>query len=107
MYTGGGEARRETERRKSPTEIFKKLLEIIPLYKQYFVVVVQSLSHVQLFANPQPEACEASLSFTNSWSLLKSMSTEVLMPSNHLILSPSSPPTFNLSQHQRFFLYVV
>ena len=86
MYTGGGEARRETERRKSPTEIFKKLLEIIPLYKQYFVVVVQSLSHVQLFANPQPEACEASLSFTNSWSLLKSMSTEVLMPSNHLIL---------------------
>ena len=45
--------------------------------------------------------CQASLSITNSQSLLKLMSTELVMPSNHLILChPLSPPTFNLSQHQ-------
>ena len=49
-------------------------------------VTVQSLSHVQLFATPWTEACQASLSITNSQSLLKCMSTESMMPSNHLIL---------------------
>ena len=47
---------------------------------------VQSLSHVQLFATPQTAACQASLSITNSRSLLKLMSIESVMPSNHLIL---------------------
>ena len=47
---------------------------------------VQSLSHVHLFANPWAAACQASLSITNSWSLLKLMSMESVMPSNHLIL---------------------
>ena len=47
---------------------------------------VQSLSRVQLFANPWTEGCQASLSITNSQSLLKLMSIESLMPSNHLIL---------------------
>ena len=47
---------------------------------------VQSLSHVQLFVTPWPAACQASLSIANSWSLLKLMSTESVMPSNHLIL---------------------
>ena len=47
---------------------------------------VQSLSHVQLFATPWTEACQASLSITNSQSLLKLMSIESVMPSNHLIL---------------------
>ena len=47
---------------------------------------VQSLSHVQLFATPWTTACQASLSITNSWSLLKFMSIESMMPSNHLIL---------------------
>ena len=47
---------------------------------------VQSLSHVQLFATPWTAARQASLSITNSWSLLKLMSTELVMPSNHLIL---------------------
>ena len=48
---------------------------------------VQSFSHVQLFATPWTAAHQASLSFTNSWSLLKFMSIESVMPSNHLILS--------------------
>ena len=47
---------------------------------------VQSLSCVQLFATPWTAACQASLSITNSWGLLKLMSIESVMPSNHLIL---------------------
>ena len=47
---------------------------------------VQSLSHVRLFATPWTAAHHASLSITNSWSLLKLMSIESVMPSNHLIL---------------------
>ena len=46
--------------------------------------LVQSLSHVQLFVTPLTAACQASLSITNSWS--PPMSTESVMPSNHLIL---------------------
>ena len=45
-----------------------------------------SLSHVQLFETPWTAAHQASLSINNSWSLLKLMSIESLMPSNHLIL---------------------
>ena len=47
---------------------------------------VQSLSHVQFFATPWTPAGQASLSITNSWSLLKLMSIELVMPSNHFIL---------------------
>ena len=47
---------------------------------------VQSLSRVQLFATPWTAACQASLSITSSQSLLKLMSIESVMPSNHLIL---------------------
>ena len=47
---------------------------------------VQSLSHVRLFATPWTAACQASLSITNSWSLLKLMFIKSVMPSNHLIL---------------------
>ena len=47
---------------------------------------VQSPSHVRLFATPWTTACQASLSITNSWSLLKLMSIQSVMPSNHLIL---------------------
>ena len=49
-------------------------------------VVVQLLSRVQLFVTPWAAAHQASLSFTISQSLLKLMSTESAMPSNHLIL---------------------
>ena len=47
---------------------------------------VQSLSRVQLFATPWTAACQASLSITNSRSLPRLMSIELVMPSNHLIL---------------------
>ena len=47
---------------------------------------VQSLSHVRLFATPWTAAQQASLSINNSWSLLKLMFIELVMPSNHLIL---------------------
>jgi len=47
---------------------------------------VQSLNCVRLFAIPWTTARQASLSITNSWSLLKLMSIELVMPSNHLIL---------------------
>ena len=47
---------------------------------------VQSLSHVRLFATPWTAPCQASLSIPNSRSLLKLMSIESVMPSNHLIL---------------------
>ena len=49
-------------------------------------VVVQLLSHIQLFVTPWIEALEASLSFTISWSLLKLMFSESVMPSRHLVL---------------------
>ena len=44
------------------------------------------LSHIRHFATPWTAAYQASLSITNSWSLLKLMFTESVMPSNHLIL---------------------
>ena len=68
---------------------------------------VQLLSHVWFFVTPWAAVGQASLSITNSWSLLKFLSIESVMPSNHLIplLSPS-PPAFNLSQHQDLFQWV-
>ena len=50
-----------------------------------YTVVVQLVSHGQLFATSWTAAHQASLSF-NSWTLLKLMSVESVMPSNHLIL---------------------
>ena len=47
---------------------------------------VQSLSRVRLLATPWTATCQASLSITNSWSLLTLVSIESVMPSNHLIL---------------------
>ena len=52
----------------------------------FIIVAVQSLSRVRLFVTPWTAACQASLSITNSQSLLKLMSTESVMPSNCLIL---------------------
>ena len=49
-------------------------------------VVVQLLSRVCLFVTPWTATCQPSLSFTISWSLLKLMSVELVMPSNHLFL---------------------
>ena len=47
---------------------------------------VQSLSRVRLFVTPGTAACQTLLSITNSWSLPKLMSIELVMPFNHLIL---------------------
>ena len=47
---------------------------------------VQLLSHVELFATPWTAAHQASLSITNSWSLLKLTAIKLMMESNHLIL---------------------
>ena len=72
------------------------------------VIVVQSFSHVQLFATPWTAASQTSLSFTISMSLLKLMSIESAMLSNHfilchpLLLLPSS-----LSKNQSLFQWVV
>ena len=55
-----------------------------PKYPQ--IISVQLLSLVQLFVTPWTAACQASLSITKSWSLLKLISIELVMPSNHLIL---------------------
>ena len=67
---------------------------------------VQSLSRVQLFATPWTAARQASLSITDSQSLLRLVSIESVMPSNHLILSSPFPRAFNLSQHQGLFKWV-
>ena len=71
-------------------------------------VVIQSLSHVQLFVTPQTVEHKASLSFTISWSLLKLMSIELVMPSNHLILChplllPSAFPSIRSFLMSRLF----
>ena len=52
----------------------------------WVVAVTQPLSHVRLFVTPWSAACQASLSFSVSWNLLKLMSIETVTPSNHLIL---------------------
>ena len=52
----------------------------------FFVNSFQSLSHIRLFATPWTAACQDLLSITNSQSLLKFMSIELVVPSNHLIL---------------------
>ena len=67
---------------------------------------VQSLSRVWLFATPWIAACQASLSITNSWSLLKLMSIESVMTSSHLILCrpllllPPIPPSIRVFSNE-------
>ena len=80
------------------------ILEILVALHQFSSV--QSLSHVQLFVTPWIAACQASLSNTNSWSLLRLMSIKSVMPSSHLILSSPFSSTSNSSQHQSLFQWV-
>ena len=77
----------------SGTELLKSL--------GFPVSSVQLFTYIQLFATPWTAARESSLSITNSWSLLKFMSIELVMPSNHLILCrplllPSIFPTITV-----------
>ena len=68
--------------------------------------LVQPLSHVQLFVTPWTAPCQASLSFTISWSLFKLMSIKLVMPSNHLVLCrpllllPSIPPSIKVFSNE-------
>ena len=72
---------------KSISENYGWKLSLIYIYICIHThISVQSLSHVWIFATPWTAACQASLSITNSRSLLKLMSIESVMPSNHLIL---------------------
>ena len=76
--------------RSSRTSLYK--IETLPctptfcLLTLYLSQSVQLLGRVQLFVTLWTAACQASLSITNSWSLLKLMSIKSVMPSNHLIL---------------------
>ena len=70
---------------------------------------LHSLSHVQLFVTPWTAACQASLSITNSWRLLKLMSIESVIAFNHLILCrpllilPSIFPSIRFFPMSQFF----
>ena len=67
---------------------------------------VQSFSHVRLLVTPRTAAPQASLSITNSWSSLKLMSIESVMPSSHLILChpllllPPIPPSIRVFSNE-------
>ena len=71
---------------------------------------VQLLSHVRLFATTWTAALQTSLSITNSWSLLKLMSIETVMPFNHLLLCcpllllPSIFPSIRVFSNGRLFV---
>ena len=73
-----------------------------------FIVIIQSLGRVQLFATPWTVAHQASLSFTISQSLLKLMSIESVMPSKHIIchlllLLPSAFPSIRVFSSESVF----
>ena len=82
---------------------------MLDLQKSKLFSSIQSLSRVRLIVTPWSAARQASLSITNSWSLLKLMSIELVMPSNHLILCcplllpPSVFPTSGSFQMSQFF----
>ena len=91
---------RVTITRTNPIQICKYKISMISVQFSS----VQSLSRVWLFATPWIAARQVSPSITNSRSLLKPMSIESVMPSNHLILCrPLLLRPFNLSQHQGLF----
>ena len=82
------------------------LLDSMDCFYLIVVVLVQSLSPVWLFVTPRNAACQASLSFTISLSLLKLMSIESVMPSNHfipcrpLLLLPSVFPSIKVFSNE-------
>ena len=86
--------------------VFKQISKVIFVYQ---FSSVQSLSCAQFFVTPWTAACQTSLSITNSWSLLKLMSVESVMPSNHLILCrsllllPSIFPSIRVFSVSQFF----
>ena len=84
--------------------------QVIYLYRLLLLfIAIQPLTHVWLFATPWTAAPQASLSFTISWSLLKLMSIELVMPLNHFILCcpllflPSIFPSIRVFFNERAF----
>ena len=79
------------------------------LYHLVIFSSVQSLSHVRIFVTPMHRGHQASLSITSSQSLLKLMSFELVMPSNHLILCcpifllPPIPPSIRIFSNESTF----
>ena len=63
---------------------------LLPRHHVWIISSIQSLSRVWPFVTPWTAACQGSLSITNSQSLLKLMSIESVMPSNHLVLCNAS-----------------
>ena len=89
----GGKEERKGEREREKKEKKKKRKRALPHdqltgQENWYLKSVQSLSPVWLFATPWTAARQASLSISNSQSLLKLMPIESVMPSNHLILCP-------------------
>ena len=74
----------QEKKKNNNTKIFKASLDLNS--QKYMVVIVQPLSYVLLSETPWTAARQASLSITNSGSLLKLMSIELMMPSNPLVL---------------------
>ena len=72
--------------------MLSRLLIYYEIIKFLHSCSVQLLSHVRLFVTPWIAACQASLSITSSWSSLRLMSIESVMPSSHLILCHPLPP---------------
>ena len=70
---------------EEPSRLQSMGSQIYVLRSRLYISSVQSLSRVRLFVTPRTTACQASLSITNSWNLLKFKSIELVMPSNHLI----------------------
>ena len=76
------------------------------IWSRWYLNSVHSLSQVRLFATPWIAACQASLSITNSWRLLKPMSIQSVMPSSHLILChpllllPAIPPSIRVFSNE-------
>ena len=110
----GLEAAHGVSSRKSPRteyvsqELYHTLCWVPPSPRGT-VVVVRLLSIVRLFVTPWTAALQASLSSATSWSLLKLVSIESMMPSNHLILChplllpPSLFPSIRVFSNDRLF----
>ena len=87
-------------------ELWKLILTFLPSFLFYILRSVQSLGGVQLFVTPWIAAHQASLSITNSWSSLRLMSIESVMPSSHLILRrpllllPPIPPSIRVFSNE-------
>ena len=93
----------------NPTLSKSDSVTLMSRWTWFVVAAVQSLCCVWLFATPWTAACQASLFFTISWSFLKFISIESMMPSNHLILChpllllPSIFPSIRVFSNESVF----